>query len=470
METRSKRILAIVLIVVVGVAIGFTVWFFLVQPYGWSAADAPGAPPGTPSDRIIKMGVLGGLTDIQGDGQIKGARLAAREINEAGGIDVNGVTYYIGITAEDTDESNPNLDITKGVAAAQRIIDFKQCQFLTGGFRTEALLAYQEVIMDAQIPFIGTGASTDIFCENVLTNYARYKYFFRNMPINSTSLAIEILTFIATYQNYFNLTNPENIYKVGLLYEDLTWTDGMIAFFNAYLPLYGMSIVSQIAYPTTVTQTQMDTHMNTLDTAGVQMLIPVISAQGGILMMNSYATVKPGFVVLGIDVQSQLDTYWAQSTGNCKYETVLQSLFRTNKTDVSIPFWDAYLAAYSQEPIYTAVGSYDAINMFAWAINQSQSFNPDTIIDTLETITIHNPRPGAGGLGAFTTSHDVREGYPFGFTLFVQWQEEAGLTGNPDKQVIPTFGQVYPDSIATAPYLLPGADGDTDWAGWSFNA
>ena len=126
MEQLTKRILAIVLIAVVGVGVGITVWIF-VAPYTWGAKDCPGAPTNITEDQIIRIGVLGGLYDIQGAGQLEGAQLAAYEINQAGGIEVDGNTYYIGITAEDTDESNPNLDTTKGVAAAERIINYKNC-------------------------------------------------------------------------------------------------------------------------------------------------------------------------------------------------------------------------------------------------------------------------------------------------------------------------------------------------------
>ena len=76
----------------------------------------------------------------------------------------------------------------------------------------------------------------------------------------------------------------------------------------------------------------------------------------------------------------------------------------------------------------------------------------------MEQITKANPLPGAGGLGAFTGSHDVVEGYPYGYTLFVQWQ--AGAT----KAVVTTGGYVYSDAVVTGGYQLPA------WLGWSFNA
>jgi branched-chain amino acid transport system substrate-binding protein len=459
MEPLTKRILAIVLIVVIGSVVGITVFIF-VSPYKWESKDCPGAPTGLTEDQIIRIGVLGGLTDIQGAGALEGAKLAAYEINQAGGVIVGGKTYYVGITAEDTDESNPNLDVTKGVAAAERIVNYKRAQFLLGGFRSESLLAYQEVIMDAHIPFINTGSATDDFCQNVLDNYARYKYFFRNMPINSSSLGLEIIYFLAYTVGYLNVTNPENINSFSLLYEDLTWTTPLVDALKANLPVVvpGLTLATEIAYPITVTQTQMDGYISQLDGNATQVLIPVISAQGGILMMNSYATAEPGFVVVGVDVQSQLETFWDDSNGNCAFETVLQALHNTSKTEKSIPFWNAFVAEYDHEPLYTAVGSYDAVYTYAWAFNESQSFNADTIVSTIETITTSNPLAGAGGLGAYTTSHDIQEGYPYGYTLFVQWQADG------TKAVVPSGGYVYPDDVVTGLYQTP------NWAGWSFNA
>ena len=459
MEQLTKRILAIVLIVVIGVGVGITVWIF-VAPYSWGAKDCPGAPAGITEDQIIKIGVLGGLQDIQGAGALEGAQLAAYEINTAGGIVVDGERYYVGITAEDTDESNPNLDITKGVAAAERIINYKNVQYLTGGFRTEALVVYLETVVAAKIPFIGTGAATDSFCQNVLDDYDTYKYFFRNMPINSSALGAEIIAFLAYYAGALSspLYANRTINKFGILYEDLDWTTPLVAALSAYLPAYtGGSVVAKVAYPITALQTDMNGYMSDIDGNNTQILIPVISAQGGILMMNSYSSLQPGFVVIGIDVQSQLDSFWDDSTGACLYETILQSLHNTSKTPRSVPFWNAYNARYDHEPLYTAVGSYDAINLYAWAINETQSFNVDGLITQIETIDKSNPLAGAGGYAAFTGGHDVQEGYPYGYTLFCQWQ--AGGT----KVVVPSFGSIYPPAIATGNFITPA------WSGWVFN-
>ena len=65
MEALTKRILAIVLIAVIGVGVGVGAWIFLLAPgageYDWSAEDCPGAPTDITEDQIIKVGVIGDM-------------------------------------------------------------------------------------------------------------------------------------------------------------------------------------------------------------------------------------------------------------------------------------------------------------------------------------------------------------------------------------------------------------------------
>jgi len=457
MEKLTKRILAIVLIAVIGVGVGFTVWIF-VAPYSWGAKDVPGMENVTTitEDQIIKFGILGDEGEIQGDGAWEGAYLAAKEINLAGGITIEGKRYYFGITKEDTDESNPNYVTARGIAAAERIINYKNVQFATGGFRTEMLSAYLENFMAAKIPFIGTGAATDSFCQNVIDNYAKYKYWFRCMPTNSTALGTEILYYIAGQLLALNATyQNEEVRTVGILAENLDWAPPLIEAVQQSLPLvvtglayyqYGVPysvaaswttnvsiIANTIEYDINLEAGDMYNHLVALDNAGCDIVVPVISAQGGILMMQQYADLHPDFLLIGIDVQSQLDTYWGLTGGDCVYETMLQSVYNVSKTTKTKAMFANFLDEFGHEPLYTAVGSYDALNAYTWAINESQSVNADTIVTQLETINKGNTLEGASGYLAFTGSHDVFEGYPWGYTLFCQWQ--PGET----KAVVPDY-------------------------------
>ena len=217
--------------------------------------------------------------------------------------------------------------------------------------------------------------------------------------------------------------------------------------------LYNLTIVKEVAYPITAEAADFATYWQQIDDAEAQITIPIISAQGGILMTTQYAQVQPKCLMAGIDVMSQLDSYWNETGGACQYEVELQSTVRTAKTALTIPFWDAFVEAYNAEPLYTAVGSYDAMYQLMTGIVDAQSFNSTVIVPYLEAYDVDNPLAGAGGNVAWTSSHDLFEGYIgstiYSVTLFTQWQAGG------HKECVSTGGLVYPDSIATATLSLP---------------
>ncbi len=409
----------------------------------------PGVSSSLSSDQIIKIGVLDDLNYISGEHTVNGALLAAKETNQAGGIVVGGLNYYVGIIAENTEEANPNLDISKAVTAAQTMVNVHDPHFIIGGFRTEALLTYLEVIMDDHIPFMGTGCPTDQFCQKVYDNYARYKYFFRIMPLNTTSKAIEFLYYIDALATFLGTEFSGSVDKVAIIREDLSWTAALSTALNYYLPSFGLTVVEDIAFPLTVTATEFMSYMATIDASDAQILIPLISAQGGILMNIAYENIQPKCIIAGFDSLAELNTYWDDTSGDCKYEIIIQHTYRTNKTIATIPFWDNYVNEFGKEPFYTGIGAYDAVKLLVNAVNDSQSLNSDTIVSTLETKTLSDPFIGASGNIAFTSSHDLFEGWPYNTYLFCQWQT-GGL-----KQVVPSYNIIYPNSIATAPLIIP---------------
>lgn len=483
MEQMTKRILAIVLIAVIGTGIGVGAWFLLIAPgagtYNWTAADCPGAPPDINASQIIRFGALGDLKNIQGQGNYNGAELAATEINQDGGIMVNGSRYYIGLQKEDTDEANPNLDATKGVAAARRIIYYKQAQFIIGGFRTEAALEYDEVAMDEGIPYINTGCATDIFTQKVGWDYDRYKYFFRIMPINSTSLVGELVKFMFWTLLQFKMGGL-NVSKIAFIREDLSWTEDMVDAFAYYLtnlggtgpgnPFVNCTIVANHAFDIhTVDESVMTGFWNDINTKGAHITIPLISASGGLPMMISYGSIHPQSLVLGINVMSQVDTFWDQTGGGddagCEYEITMVPVINVSKTPRTIPFWEAYLNNYTIKPVYTATGAYDAVYAFKRAIEDSQSFRGDDIVIALEGFTPANPMVGVMGNISFTGhhkgatlveswGHDLREGYPFGTTLMVQWINGT-YESLPAAWGIDPAIDLYPPTLATSTLELP---------------
>lgn len=489
MERTTKRIVAIALIAIIAVAAGVGVWVYFTFFGTESRWVTPGVS-GVSSDRWIRVGCLGDTGEIQGDGNWEGAWLAAYEINTNGGVEVNNETYYVALISEDTDEANPQLDVTRGVAAADKIINVDNARYLVGGFRTEALKSYLEVAMDNKKLFFGTGAATDYFCEQVLNSYNRYKYFFRTMPINSTSLGRETIYFLLTLGPVLNASYGQEIRNVAIIREDLDWTEPMYSALVDNLEdnsVWNYTIVRDEAYPIDATSDHFDGVWNRIEDAGARIAVPIISAQGGIYMMKKYAAKQPECLVAGIDVQSQSSEYWSQTAGDCAFETIMQPLTNTSKTTTSIDYWNAFDDKWGHAPLYTATGAYDAVNFLVHAINDSQSFDELTLIKQLEdyntsagyyapsaTSCIEGMSPTAPYAGFYIhpngqPTHDVIEGWPYGTTQFAQWQNDTQKYCVPAPLVYPSGMPSIRDWDWAAPYNVSIVESNfqiPDWFGW----
>src|SRR4030066_1264954 len=142
----------------------------------------------------IKIGVIGPMKFVQGIGHWNGAVMAADEINAKGGVKVGNKMMKIRLIQAD---SNEFLSVTDATNAMERLITKEKVHFVVGGFRTEAVMAMQEIAMAQKVIFIGCGAATDELCGRVAKYYDQYKYFFRMTPYSSSNLVKAAFTHVA---------------------------------------------------------------------------------------------------------------------------------------------------------------------------------------------------------------------------------------------------------------------------------
>ncbi|HVJ13098.1 MAG TPA: ABC transporter substrate-binding protein, partial [Burkholderiales bacterium] len=135
--------------------------------------------------QTIKIAILGPMAFVQGENHWAGAEMARDEINKAGGIKVGGKTMRVELVRADTNEIASVPDATNAI---ERVITRDKVDFLIGGFRSEAVIAMQEVAMDYKKLFLGVGAADAKLGANVEANYDRYKYWFRVAPTKAPDL------------------------------------------------------------------------------------------------------------------------------------------------------------------------------------------------------------------------------------------------------------------------------------------
>ncbi|MFX1569419.1 MAG: TIR domain-containing protein [Promethearchaeota archaeon] len=409
----------------------------------------PGYSGSVDLNNSIRIGLLHDKNNVLGDHNWKGAFLAAKEINEAGGIIINSTAFKVGLVAEDTNENNETLDVSKGLDAANRVISYDP-HCIIGGYRNESLSAYLELIMNAKIPFLSTGVAQDEFCQNVLNNYAKYKYFFRVMPYNSTNIGIETINHYLWQIFVLNNSYSGWLKNVTILRENLTWSVGLSNALQQILPIYAnfLNPITEINISTSITYSEMEDIWEQINASKAQLVIPIFSSNASINVSKAYAAVQPKCLMMGIDIKSQINDFWDNTEGTCQYEAVFQAVYNISKTSKTMPFWNNFVNEYNIEPYYTGIGAYEAVYMLANVSKTSQSLKPNDIISGLEGFDKDNPFIGPSNRKAFWGSHDLVYGYPYAYGLWCQWQLDG-------KKVVIHSDNNYPGSIPTGSLSLP---------------
>lgn len=438
----------------------------------------------------IKIGIIGpvGLPHWEPAGMKPAAELAAKEINDAGGIKVGGTYYQIELLFENEwaidpeNEYRPNP--TKAVQAVTNLLQ-QGAQFIIGGFRTEVTDPIIETVMDwnedpghTPVLFFINGASTDWLCRDLTKpeNYTRYKYVFRNMPINSTALFRSFCAYIRYYLIGKLLKMYGNPVKFAVLLEDLEWTlpmEGPLTVYYPYVLGPNVTLVYYARVPETATD--FSTWLTGVKNSGARLMIFVFSGRPGHPLIKQWCENEVPAIPVGINVLGQLQEHWPITEGKCEYEVVLNPYgTRTpivpGYTEV---FWDKFLAytkqKYGEEkwPIYTAAGAYDSIYSLKQAIEAVGSLDPDALISYLEGAEY----TAMTGLFRYTTNHDIYtkdfgpfwpviDDLPYGITRgeMVQWVDGV-------MNVVSPIDKPYSRKTLIPPWMYPLADVDLNFDG-----
>lgn len=361
----------------------------------------------------IKIGVAGPMGFVQGEHHWLGASIAADEINKAGGIKVGDKMRPIELVKVDTNEITSVPDAS---SAVERALTVDKVNFLVGGFRTEAVLAMQEVAADNKTIFLGAGAAHPELCERVAKNYDRYKYWFRVTPVNSSDLGKISFLLIEeagkAFRDQLGIAKP----KVAIMAEKAVWADPMVAAAEKVIPGMGMEIVGK--WRPSATATDVTAELTAIRDAGAHIIFTVLSGPVGIPMARQWGELQIPAMPVGINVEAQKKGYWDATQGKGNYVTTVNTYARTAITETTIPFWDEFVKRTNQFPTYNA-GTHDCVYILKESIEKAGALDADAVIKVMESTVF----TGSGGKLKFTEKHDVTWGPGFITATGTQWQD-----------------------------------------------
>jgi len=361
----------------------------------------------------VKIGILGPMQFTQGIGHWNGATLGMEEINAAGGINVGGKNYSVELVKVDTNEF---LSIPDATNAIELAISRQKVDFLTGGFRTEAVLVMQDIAMDYKKIFLGCGAAHPELCTRVKKDYDQYKYWFRITPINSGYLVkVDFILLGMVAKIMAQELNLAKV-KVAVVAEKAAWADPIVNIAKANLPKMGMEVVGTWRPSPVATDTSAE--LSAIQRSGAHIIFTTFSSSVGIPFAKQAGELKIPAPLVGINVESQKDGFWEATGGKGNYTLTINTYARVGITEETIPFFNKYKERFGESPNYTA-GTYEALYTLKGAIERAGSLDSDKIVTELEK----TDRQGTAGRLVFDKTHDITWGPGFVTGLGTQWQD-----------------------------------------------
>jgi branched-chain amino acid transport system substrate-binding protein len=363
--------------------------------------------------QTIKIGILGPMAFVQGENHWAGAEMARDEINKAGGINVGGRRMQIELVRGDTNEIQSVPDATN---AMERVITRDKADFLIGGFRSEAVLAMQEVAMDYKKIFLGAGAAHSKLGLNVEQNYERYKYWFRITPVKDVDLVRTLFAVLATIGQQIRTELRTEAPKVAILAEKAVWTEALVAAAQKNLPAMKMEVVG--TWQPSAVATDVTAELSAIDRAGAHIVFTMLSGPVGISVGRQMGERNMKAIAWGINVEGQKDEFWQAAAGKAQYVSTLDTFAEVEMTPKTVPFVRAFKQRFKKLPTYNA-GTYDAIMILKAAIEQAGSTDADKIVPAIEKME----HVGAGTLATWDKRHDLVWAVGKTAGIAVQWQD-----------------------------------------------
>jgi len=353
----------------------------------------------------IKIGVIAEVSSISGAAIPNAAKLAADEINAAGGV--NGRMIEI----VEYDDHNSAAD---AVRAFQRAANQDHVHAVIASYVSEVVLALEPWSGRLKLPMITPGAASDVISQRVHADYDNLKYTFHGY-LASTFLSDSVcdgMKVVAVDQLHMK--------TAVVMSEDAAWTIPLDEEYLKCLPKIGIKVIDHIRLsPDTTDFTPI---FNKIEGEKPDVIVTGISHVGVQPTVQWHDQQVP-IPMIGISSQATSSTFYKDTNGATEgviYQTV--SAPAVAVTPKTIPFTDAYVKRYGITPAYCGYTSYDEVYYIADAIKRAGSSDPDKLVAALET-TSWNGTIGKvefyGRDSAFTHALKVSPEYISG--LLVQW-------------------------------------------------
>ncbi len=315
-------------------------------------------------EKTIKIGVIAPITGsipIVGQSTVNAAQLAAREVNDAGGLEVGGQKLKVELIIEDNQDKKETA-----VNAAQKLINQSGVVALIGPQASRNAIPVAVVAEEAHVPMISPWSTNP-------ETTAGKKYVFR---------AAFIDPFQGRVMARFAIEELK-AEKAAVLYDVASeYNRGIAEIFRQVFSEAGGQVVAFESY--TTGETDFRAQLTAIRNAGAQ-----------VLFLPNYYNEVPTQVRQAREIGVQATIIGSDSWGQIEAADLAEMegmYFSTHYApDIASPtapkFIAAYQAAYGQVPDDVAALTYDAFGLLFQAIRSQGKFDPESIRNGLASIS-----------------------------------------------------------------------------------
>ena len=372
----------------------------------------------------------------------RGMKLAAEEINAAGGVKVGDQKRPFQVEVIDTRDLEPGVPTSDALLALEKLILERKADFIVGGpVRSEAALAAMPLLSKyKKISILTTGSLTPKYHETVAQSPDKFKYCFRISGEAKWMVGGEIVPCLEHIGTKFNVN------RLMIMIQDVAHARAGGDILSKVMAKKGWTVLGDpIVYPTGTTDFSMGLLEAKKQKAEV-IIIWMDMPESAILLKQWYDMKVPALPFGTIIAAAEQPGFWKATDGKgefCLANVVNAGNAPCSATPLTMKFVDAYKKKYGLEPEgYGTSSSYQAVYTLKDAIERAGTVDSDKVVDALKATDME----GVYGRIRFDPktnqvipSLDPKEGAVG--TIF-QWQAE--------KRVV-----VFPPKIATGDILLP---------------
>ena len=444
----NTKLVAAVVIVIVVVATAVAVWQFMPT-----------------SDETIKIGLVAPLSIPVGQDMDRAAKMAAEEINAAGGIYVDdlGKSLEVEIIVADTENANPDAALTE----VTRVVD-QGVDVLIGGFGSSATLSGQVYAIDERVPFVITGASTHLVTRrgflaednplyisdaegmSYMFHYCTTVYHYSETVAHFFAESMKPML-----ESEYGLTR--NL-RLAVLYRDDAYGQGVWAATKGFieddnLPI---DIVAEVNYD--VSKTTFQTELTTVKNAEPDAVYVVdFTTNTALIYTQGQADVGLNSVYIAVECCEEPEFYTA--LGEYGDGQLLESKFASYAgPPFYLPMMDTYVAAYEAMhdtiPGMMGADTYDAFYIVKDAIERAGTLEKSAVRDAIADCDLDQMLiiTENGKIEFGTGENNYHEIAPFTFVEQLYYDETVGECR--PKVIWPATAPVVGD-IKQADFVFP---------------